>query len=128
MMKFNEKVRLLKKKEGDKILFVQNGNFYIAIGRDAVLLHKLFNLKCTCFIKYLCKVGVPVKSLSKYLQPLREREISYIVYDNINGELKVKEDFEDRNNNTTLFYNLGCEDCKNAIYIYEKEEIKKLLN
>ena len=128
MMKFNEKVRLLKKKVGDKILFVQNGNFYIAIGRDAVLLHELFNLKCTCFIKYLCKVGVPVKSLSKYLQPLREREISYIVYDNINGELKVKEDFEDKNNNTTLFYNLGCEDCKNAIYIYEKEEIKKLLN
>ena len=128
MMKFNEKVRLLKKKVGDKILFVQNGNFYITIGRDAVLLHELFNLKYTCFIKYLCKVGVPVKSLSKYLQPLREREISYIVYDNINGELEVKEDFEDKNNNTTLFYNLGCEDCKNAIYIYEKEEIKKLLN
>ena len=67
-MKFSEKVRLLKKKVGDKILFVQNGNFYIAIGRDAVLLNELFNLKCTCFIKYLCKVGVPVKSLSKYLQ------------------------------------------------------------
>ena len=127
-MKFSEKVRLLKKKVGDKILFVQNGNFYIAIGRDAVLLHELFNLKCTCFIKYLCKVGVPVKSLSKYLQPLREREISYIVYDKINGELKVKEDFEDKNNNTTLFYNLGCEDCKNAIYIYEREEIKKILS
>ena len=117
MMKFNEKVRLLKKKVGDKILFVQNGNFYIAIGRDAVFLHELLNLKCTCFIKYLCKAGVPIKSLRKYLQPLREREISYIVYDNINGELKVKENFEDRNNNTTLLYNLGCEDCKNAIYI-----------
>ena len=57
---------------------------------------------------------MPVKSLRKYLQPLREREISYIVYDNINGELKVKENFEDRNNNTTLSYNLGCEDCKDA--------------
>ena len=75
MMKFNEKVRLLKKKVGDKILFVQNGNFYIAIGKDAVLLHELsvllhelLKLKCTCFIKYLCKVGVPVKSLRKYLQ------------------------------------------------------------
>ena len=128
MMKFNEKVRLLKKKVGDKILFVQNGNFYIAIGRDAVFLHELLNLKCTCFIKYLCKAGVPIKSLSKYLRALREREISYIVYDNINRELKVKENFEDRNNNTTLLYNLGCEDCKNAIYIYEREEIKKILS
>ena len=62
------------------------------------------------------------------MRALREREISYIVYDNINGELKVKENYEDRNNNTTLLYNLGCEDCKNAIYIYEREEIKKILS
>ncbi len=44
-MKFNEKVRLLKEKVGDKVLFVQNGNFYIAIGKDAVLLNELFNFK-----------------------------------------------------------------------------------
>lgn len=73
MMKFNEKVRLLKKKVGDKILFIKNGNFYIAIGKDAVLLNKILNLKCTCFIKYLCKVGVPVKSLDKYLKKIRKK-------------------------------------------------------
>ena len=55
-------------------------------------------------------------------------KFEYTVYDNINGELKVKEDIEDKNNNTTLFYNLGCEDCKNAIYIYERDEIKKILS
>lgn len=88
----------------------------------------MLKLKCTCFIKYLCKVGVPVKSLRKYLQPLREREISYIVYDNINGELKVKEEYEGENKKITLQDNLGCEDCKNAIYIYEREEIKKILS
>ena len=54
-MKFNEKVRLLKKKEGDKILFVQNGNFYIAIGRGAVLLHKLFNLNRKLYFTNICK-------------------------------------------------------------------------
>ena len=54
-MKFSEKVRLLKKKVGNKILFVQNGNFYIAIGKDAVLLHELLNLKCTCFINICVK-------------------------------------------------------------------------
>ena len=127
-MKFNEKVRLLKEKVGDKVLFVQNGNFYIAIGKDAVLLHELFNLKCTCFIKYLCKVGVPVRSLNKYLVALKGKEISYIVYKNINGELKVEENFDDANKNMKSIHNLGCENCKNAIYQYEREEIRKYLN
>ena len=127
-MKFSEKVRLLKKKVGNKILFVQNGNFYIAIGKDAVILHELLNLKCTCFIKYLCKVGVPIKRLDKYLRAIREKDISYIVYDNENGELKVKDEYEGENKKITLQDNLGCEDCKNAIYIYEREEIKKILS
>ena len=83
-----------------------------------MLLHKLLNLKSTCFIKYLCKAGVPIKSLSKYLQALREREINYIVYDNINGELEVKEDFEDRNNTKLI---------KNIIQ-QEKFETVKILN
>lgn len=47
-MKFSEKVRLLKETVGNKILFVQNGNFYIAIGKDAVLLNQIFELiSCT---------------------------------------------------------------------------------
>ena len=50
------------------------------------------------------------------------------MYDNINGELKVKEEYEGENKKITLQDNLGCEDCKNAIYIYERDEIKKLLN
>ena len=127
-MKFNEKVRLLKEKVGDKVLFVQNGNFYIAIGKDAVLLNELFNLKCTCFIKYLCKVGIPIRSLNRYLVALKEKEISYIVYKNINGELKVEENFDDVNKNIKAIYNLGCENCKNAIYQYDREEIRKYLN
>lgn len=44
-MKFSEKVRLLKEKVGNKILFVQNGNFYIAIGSDAVLLNQISSVK-----------------------------------------------------------------------------------
>ena len=127
-MKFNEKVRLLKEKVGDKVLFVQNGNFYIAIGKDAVLLNELFNLKCTCFIKYVCKVGIPIRSLNRYLVALKEKEISYIVYKNINGELKVEENFDDVNKNIKAIYNLGCENCKYAIYQYDREEIRKYLN
>ena len=33
-MKFSEKVKVVKEKVGDNILFVENGNFYIAIGKD----------------------------------------------------------------------------------------------
>lgn len=127
-MKFNEKVRLLKEKVGNKILFVQNGNFYIAIGKDVVLLNQIFGLKCTCFIKYICKVGVPIKSLSKYLNSLKVNKLSYIVYKNINGDLIVEEEFNDENIKKEIFYNLGCENCKNATYHYEKEEIRKILS
>ena len=38
-MKFSEKVKVVKEKVGDNILFVENGNFYIAIGKDACFLN-----------------------------------------------------------------------------------------
>ena len=72
-------------------------------------------------------MGVPVKSLSKYLNSLKVNKLSYIVYKDINGDLIVEE-FNVENLNKEIFYNLGCENCKNATYHYEKEEIRKILS
>ena len=42
-------LEILKEKEKGTIVFVKLGTFYVAVGEDAVLVHKLLDLKCTCF-------------------------------------------------------------------------------
>ncbi len=80
-MSFSEMFAILKQKEKRKILFVQCGHFYIAIGEDAVFLHQKLDLKCTCFKNHICKVGVPTDALEKYLRKLEQLKYAYIVYD-----------------------------------------------
>ena len=38
------------------IVMMKNGIFFIGIGKDAVILNKLLNLKCVCMKEHLCKV------------------------------------------------------------------------
>ena len=40
-MGFSKMMELLQQKEKDKIVICNMGNFYVSIGRDAVLLHEL---------------------------------------------------------------------------------------
>ena len=80
-MSFSKMFDLLREKEHGKVVFVKCGHFYIAIEEDAVLLHELLDLKCTCFRENTCKVGVPVNSIEKYIGKLKELKYSYTVYD-----------------------------------------------
>lgn len=82
-MKFSEKMEELKNKEENKgkIVLVRCGIFVIAIGNDAMLLNNLYGLKVTCFKENICKVGVPVGSILKYLDLIEENGYSYILYD-----------------------------------------------
>lgn len=68
-MKFSKKIEEIKNKEENKgkIVLVRCGIFFIATGNDAILLNKLYGLKVTCFKENICKVGVPVSFLLKYL-------------------------------------------------------------
>ena len=79
-MKLNEKIKILKENAKEEILLVKSGNFYIAVGDDAIFLSKLLNLKCTCFTKGVCKVGVPVNSIDKYVLELAKTGYSFLVY------------------------------------------------
>lgn len=54
--------------------------FYIATGRDAVLLHDKLNLKCTCFTDNVCKVGIPVIAIDKYIEKLDKTGYGYVIY------------------------------------------------
>ena len=80
-MSFSQMLEILQDKDSSKVILIKLGHFYIATGRDAVLLHKKLNLKCTCFKNNICKVGIPVNSLEKYVEKFNQMQYSYIIYD-----------------------------------------------
>ena len=82
-MKFSKRIEELKSKEENKgkIVLVRCGIFVIAIGNDAILLNRLYGLKVTCFKENICKVGMPVSFVLKYLDLIEEKGYSYVLYD-----------------------------------------------
>ena len=85
-MGFSKMIQLLQEKEMGKIILVNAGLFYIARGKDAILLHNILDLKTSCLEVEVCKVGFPIKSLEKYTRLIEEKDYSYIVY-NFDNEL-----------------------------------------
>lgn len=79
-MSFGKMVELLQQKDNGKIILVNSGSFYIARGKDAVLLHNILNLKVNCMEAEICKIGFPLNSLNKYTQLIEQEQYSYIVY------------------------------------------------
>ena len=73
-------MELLQKKNKNKIVICNLGNFYISVGKDAVLLNNLLDLKVSCFKPEICKVGFPIGSLEKYTDLIQQKRYSYIVY------------------------------------------------
>lgn len=73
-MKFLKVVKELQSKEEnkEKIIIVKCGAFFVSIGKDAIILNKLFNLKLTCikdsvnfFREIFIKIFHPSKLLYK---------------------------------------------------------------
>ena len=48
-MGFSKMMELLQEKNRGKIVLCNAGNFYIAIGKDALALHEIIGLKLSCF-------------------------------------------------------------------------------
>ena len=69
-MSFSQMMELLQIKEKGRIVICNAGDFYVAIGKDAILLNKILGLKVTCFKTEVCKVGFPIQSLEKYTELL----------------------------------------------------------
>ena len=100
-MGFSKMIELLQQKNKGKIVFCNTGNFYIAIGKDAVLLNNLIDLKLSCLKQEICKVGFPINALEKYTELIAEKEYSYIVYffNQEKEELEIIMQYEGKNNN-----------------------------
>ena len=123
-MGFSKMMELLQQKEKDKIVICNMGNFYVSIGRDAVLLHELLGLKVSCFKKEICKVGFPIISLEKYTDEIEIKNYSYIVYyfDQEKEELKILKKYDGKKINEIDRQNINCYICTKNIGRYKKED------
>ena len=123
-MGFSRMIELLQLKNKGKIVICNAGNFYIAVGKDAVLLNNLLNLKVTCFRTEICKVGFPINSLEKYTDLIQQKEYSYIVYyfDKEKSNLEILEQYVGKNKNEIKEENINCYMCKKSTKYYKKED------
>ena len=137
-MKFYEFIEFLQKENPDKVIMVKSGAFFNAIGRDAIILERVFGFKRTCHARFLCKCGLPVsyvrENLEKVRKRLEEKNISIAMYDEVEGgrykynektydvilEIEGESIKEDRKN-------LNCINCENNVYTknVNKYEIEK---
>lgn len=125
-MSYSQMIELLKLKHKGKILLVKTGAFYVATAEDAIFLHDTIGLKCTCFKNYVCKVGVPEKSLNKYIEEIDKLKVGYVVYDFMKekSELQLKIQKEGKEHKEKRV-KLNCLECKGIKkYIIKDEYIE----
>ena len=135
-VKFLETYLKLQEKNENYIVLMRNGIFFLAIGKSAVALNKMINLKVICMKQEICKIGIPVKNINKYIIKIAEQKKSFVLYD------YCKEGFpeEGLENYKQLFRftsdnvkeereNINCNTCwykERRIADNWKEEIKKI--
>lgn len=135
-MKFLEMVEDLQKEEKNqnKIILVKCGVFFVAIGKDAILLHEILGLNVTCIKPSICKVGIPISNCIKYTDKLENLGYGYTLYDYNSKNKKVEAKYEFKGKaNTETEKNMGCRDCKyyqkqclyDNIYIFDILEERK---
>lgn len=121
-MSFSNILEILQEKNKGKIVLVKLGVFYIATGKDAVLLNNKLDLKCTCFKNNVCKIGIPINALDKYIEELNQIKYSYIIYDynKENNEL-IEIESKIGKQNKLVDNNINCLKCK-GINVYKEDE------
>ena len=91
-MKFYEIVKKLQVENEGYIILVRCGIFYNAIGKDAVFMQEKFGLGTICLKSGICKNGIPVSSIEKFVPKLQKSGYSYKIF--INGRLNTNMEIE----------------------------------
>ena len=131
-MKFLNAVEQLQQNTENKgkIVIVRCGAFFVAIGKDALILNKILGFKVTCMRKNLCKVGIPINSILRYSEILENKGYSFLLYDydKEKNEYTLKYSFIGKTNQEVDDC-LECEKCQYNKYKtdYEKIDIFDLL-
>ena len=125
-MRLENLIEILQQKDEGYIVLINSGAFYLARGRDAILLNKILDLRLTCMKANICKVGFPRNSLEKYKNIIKRKRYAYIIY-NIDREkdrLEVIEKFNGKLKNEIKEDKRDCYICKNPLRGYTEKEDK----
>ena len=76
-----QRIKIKEDYENYLIMF-KNGNFYISLNNDALVMNNIFNYKIIVISNYI-KIGFPINSLNKVSTKLDELKINYIIYDKL---------------------------------------------
>lgn len=128
-MKYLDLVEKLQRNNQGYIVIIKNGIFFIAVGKDAIVLNKELGLKVTCMKSGMCKVGFLAKTLEKYIKKLEELNKSFIIY-TYDKELEQEEQIY-KYEGEKVEEKRTCKDCNNCINKEETEQeiierVKKL--
>lgn len=128
-MKYLDLVEKLQKENQGYIIIIKNGIFFIAIGKDAIILNEELELKLTCMKRGMCKVGFQAKTLEKYITKLEESNKSFIIY-TYDKELEKEEQIYKYEGEKVKEQRI-CKDCNKCISKKETEDeiierVKKL--
>ncbi len=63
------------------IILIRNGNFYLALNDDSIVLNNIFKFKIV-ELKNFIKCGFPLDSIYKVTDTLDDLNINYLIYDN----------------------------------------------
>ena len=116
-MKFANVVEEFQKLEENKgkVILARCGAFMVAIGKDAIFLHKVLKLKVTCLKTGVCKTGIPVTHTLKYTDLMEKMGYSYAIYDydSKSKKFEQKYKFDGTPNPETD----KCMDCKELTFV-----------
>lgn len=134
-MGFSKMLGLLQIKDKGYIILANAGNFYIARGKDALVLNEILGLKLSCLETEICKVGFPINALEKYTKLIEKKGYSYIVYnyDNVFNKLDIIKRYDGKHKNKIKEDRNNCYICTNSVKMYKKvdkyvEAVLKLYN
>lgn len=123
-MKLKEGIEKLQEKYPEYIILVKNGLFYNAVGKDAILLSKEFELVKICFAKEICKIGINENKITEFTTELIKKNYKYIIYSYTKGDFKdIEEQFievERKDDGITLEKKNLKLDCLNCEYYKRK--------
>ena len=126
-MKMVEQMEKLQQQNFGTIILVKNGIFFVAIGKDAIMLHKMLGLKLTCMKQELCKVGFLVKNVEEYIKELEEIGYSFKLFVKDNNDLEEIYNFNGKDTDENA-KRLECSKCGNRMEAEEDiiERVKKM--
>ena len=133
-MKISEFINSLWNKYNPYLKIVKKWIFWICINKNAFFMSKFFNMKLSVLDKQSIKIWFPDGSKQKWLDNLKENNISFILFEKINDIFEEKEKYS--NNLFLDIYRIDLSDYKitkerilglNKIWIEQKNERNFLL-